>query len=230
MPDTLATCEGVKWYPRVVVEKYSKDQTAYAERQLRTAMSWGRRVLVERLGLFTRELHGDFLRELFPGGPEDGYAYDEGNILVAGGLQSLIGSLLTGTAASGVNGRALANATCGIGVGATATAATVADAALGANGASAWYQQQDATFPSWAGSGTANGGQLNGQVTVASGNGNFAWNEWCWFTFSAMGTAGATLASVATNPLMINHKVPASSLGTKASGASWVFSNTVTFS
>ena len=193
MSETAVKCEheGIHWYPRVTIEKYSPDQTAYAERQLDEAMSWGRRLLVKRLGIRVPQLHGDVLREMFPGGPEDGYAYDEGNILVNNGLTTLV-YLLFGATASGGFGQPLmsggsgtnlvtsATQHTGIGVGATATAAAVTDTALGANGGSAWYQAMDAGYPSWQGSGTP--GQINGQVTVASGNGNFAWNEWCWFT------------------------------------------------
>jgi hypothetical protein len=214
-----------------LVAKYSPDQAGYADRKLREQLSWGRRLLVRRLGILVPALHGDWLRDVFAE-PEDGYASAPGNLLVAAGLGN-ISYLLLGTAASGANGRALSNANSCTGVGATSTAATVSDTHLGADGGSAWYQQMDATYPSWAGSGTANGGQLNGQVTVASGNGNFAWNEWGWTTGQGTITSGATLASVygtGGDTAMLNHEVPASSLGTKSSGAVWVFSTTMTFS
>jgi hypothetical protein len=226
--DTATRCdhEGIKEFPRVTIEKYSPDQTAWAERRLHEELSWGRRLLVSRFGARVPRLHGDWLREVFAE-PEDGYAYAEGNQMVTNGLENLV-YLLLGTTASGGFGRQMTNAQSGVGVGATATAATYADTHLGADGGSAYYQQMDATYPSYAGSGTANGGQINGQSTFASGNGNFAWNEWCWFTFTSTITAGATLASVASNTNMFNHKI--ASLGTKGSGASWVFSTTCTFS
>lgn len=215
-----------------LVEKYSPDQTAYADRRLHEELSWGRRLLVARLGVRVPQIHGSWLREIFSE-PEDGYASAPGNLLVAGGLGN-ISNLLIGAAASGANGRALTNTNTACGMGATSTAATVADVHLGADGGSAWYQQMDATFPAWAGSGTANGGQINGQVTIASGNGNFAWNEWGWVTGGQGAyTATATLASIwatSADTAMLNHEVPASSLGTKGAGATWVFSTTMTFS
>jgi hypothetical protein len=228
--DTLLRCdhEGIREFPRVTIEKYSPDQTAWAERKLFDELSWGRRLLVARLGVRVPRLHGDWLRQAFRE-PEDGYASCEGNLMVANGLANM-SYLLLGTAASGGNGRplSLTTPTAGVGVGATGGTALVSDTALGANTGSAWYQAMDSTYPNWAGTGVANGGQLNGQSTFASGNGNFAWNEWCWFTTSAAITGTATLASAGTNATMFNHKI--ASLGTKGSGASWVFSTTCTFS
>lgn len=251
MSDTLEKCqhEGIHWFPTVAVEKYSPDQSEFAERKLAEQLSWGRRPLLSRFGLDRlrkREiavpvLHGDYLRQLFKA-PEDGYAYAEGNSLVNGGLTS-IAYLLFGTTASGANGIAFkpgASGTTfqtggtqqtGVGVGSdngTTVAFNVTNTSLGGNGSSstAWYQSQDATFPQWQGTGTP--GQLNGQCTFASANANFVWNEWAWFTGTGTFTAGATLATVATNPGMWNRKI--TSLGTKASGASWVFTQTVTFS
>jgi hypothetical protein len=243
MSHSPVRCEhdGIKWYPRVTIEKYSIDQTAYAERQLAELKSWRRlpllrqvyigerasRVREEGLGHVFR-LHGNWLRELFPAGPEDGYAYDEGNLLVNAGLTNLI-NLLTGRTGTAVNTLG-SNATSVVGVGSSSTAAAVTDAALGGNGSSttAWYQAQDANFPTITTPAT-----INGQSTFASGNANFAWNEWCWATGAGAITAGATLASVfatASSSAMLNHKIPAGGLGTKASGASWVFSTTVVFS
>lgn len=109
-----------------------------------------------------------------------------------------------------------------VGVGATNTAATVGDTALAANGGSAWYQA--------AGGGvSATNGVITAISTFASADGNFAWNEWCWVVVTGTITASATLANVgSTSEQMLNRKV--ASLGTKASGASWVFTTTVTLS
>jgi hypothetical protein len=227
--------EGVHWFPRVTVEKYSIDQTAYAERKWEAEASWGRRLLTRSGLMVPKRLHGDFLRELFDV-PEDGYAHDEGNILVNAGLTNII-NLLIGAAASGANSRPLGagggSGAAVVGVGSTATTATTADTALGANATTpngtvgAWYQSMDASFPSLTTPAT-----INGQSTFASGNANMAWNEWCWVTGAGTVTAGATLASVygtASSQALLNHKAPVT-LGTKASGASWVFSTTVVFS
>ncbi len=233
----LSSSEGIREYPRVTIEKYSPDQTAYAQARLAAELSWGRRVLVRKLGVLVPKLHGDWLRELFTE-PEDGYAFDEGNQMVTHGLNNLCYLLLAGTTSgtygpSGIYGRPFVSAgviMSGVGVGASNTAATYADSALGSDGGSAYYQYMDATYPNYAGAGVANGGQINGQSTFAAGNGLFAWNEWCWFTASVAGAAGASLSGVGTNTGMFNHKIPAGSLGTKGSGASWVFQTTITFS
>lgn len=244
MSDTLEKCqhEGLHWYPEVRVEKYSPDQTAFAQRRLVDELSWGRRVLVAKLGIRVPRLHGDYLRELFPAGPEDGIAYAAGNQLVNNGLTT-IAYLLFGATASGGFGQGLmtggsgsnlvtsATQHTGVGVGSSSTAFAATQTALQGDGSTttAYYEVMDSGFPSWQGSGTP--GQLNGQATFSTSNANFAWNEWCWFTSTtAVGswTAGGTLASVGSNTNMWNRKV--TSLGTKASGASWVFTQTITFS
>ena len=147
----------------------------------------------------------------------------EGNILVAGGLGALT-NLFTGA-----GGQAF-NQTRGIvGVGATSTAATTADTALGANGGSAWYQGIDVSPGVTRVTTNVTNDAVQCQSTFASGNANFAWNEWCWASSSSGTVTGsATLASVATGTLMLNHKI--ASMGTQASGASWVFTTKVTFS
>jgi hypothetical protein len=249
MSHTLDRCEheGIKWFPRVTVEKYSPDQSAWAERKLREELSWGRRLLVSRFGIeripglpvLVPRLHGDWLRDAFPSGPEDGLAVAEGNLLVANGLQNLVGYLWVGTATppAGYNVQ-LTNAHTGTGVGQSATGALVGDTKLGGDTGSAsttsFYQQMDSSFPSWAGSGTANGGQMNGQVTVGTSDGNFNWQEWCWFTFTATASPfkAVTISpapAAFTNPVMQNHW-QGTSLGTKGSGATWVFSTTITLS
>jgi hypothetical protein len=227
--------EFLKWYPYVVVERYSPDQTAWAQRKLESSLSWGRYVLLHMLGIGTYRLHGDWLRELFRE-PEDGYACDEGNICVSGGLASFT-QLLLGVAQSGTV-RAMTNAQTCIGVGSGATPATVADAHLGADGTTpngttgAYYQQCDSGYPAWAGAGTLNGGQVNGQCTFAQGNANSVWAEWCYAVGSGTITPGSTLAGVFSGGgFMVSHKVPTPSpLGTKAAGAAWVFTNSLTFS
>lgn len=109
-----------------------------------------------------------------------------------------------------------------VGVGATNTAAAITDTTLAANGGSAWYQA--------AGGGvSATNGVITAISTFASADGNFAWEEWCWAVITGTITASATLANVgSTSEQMLNRKV--ASLGTKASGASWVFTTTVTLS
>ena len=243
--------EHVHWHPYVTVEKYSPDQGAWAEARFAELRSWKRLPLIRKAGLERYRVsplvqraaatwvgtphgprlqhHGDWLRDIFPHGPEDGYAYDDGNILVNVGLTNIT-NLLTGAAASGANSRPMKNGQCGVGVGTSSTAATTADTALGNQTTNnAYYQGSDATYPSLTGPAT-----INNQMTAASGNANFAWNEWCWFTGDSINGSPAntwTLANLITtgaDAAMVNHKI--SSLGTKASGASWVFSTTIVFS
>jgi hypothetical protein len=189
-----------RWEAHAKVLKYSPDQVAHAVSVL------GYEPSGHRLSLLFRE-------------PEDGVAEEPGNLLVTVGL-NLITALIEGGA-----GTPFAHADAIVGVGATSTAATIADTALGAdNTASAYYQQADVSYP------TQSNGVITTQATFASGNANFAWNEWALATGSGGITAGTHLSAVATSVTMLNHKVPASSLGTKSSGASWVFIATVTFS
>lgn len=187
--------ENDNWRAHALVRKYSPDQVRWATQKM------GYEPAGHRLSLLFRD-------------PEDGVVEEPGNLMVTAGL-NLLTSLLEGGA-----GTPFAHADAIVGVGSTSTAATVADTALGADNTSgAWYQQADTSYP------TQSNGVITCQATVTSGNGNFAWNEWCLATGSGGITAGNHLSAVATGVVMLNHKV--SSLGTKASG-SWVFVATVT--
>lgn len=131
-----------------------------------------------------------------------------GNLLTTAGCTALLNALTQGSAG------AYTNSTCAIGVGDSATAALVGDTNLNA-GTNGYRQVMDATFPS------VSGAVATFKVTVATGNGNFAWNE--WGIFSSVGTG-----SPPTGGTMLNHKVV--SLGTKTSAASWAFTVTITLS
>jgi len=234
MAHTPVRCEhdGIKWFPRVTVEKYSPDQSAWAERKLHAELSWGRRLLVSRFSSrFTSvrvpRLHGDWLREVF-GEPEDGYSYCQGNNLVNGGLDAL-GTLLLGTGGQALTTSPM-HAVCGVGSNAAAFAA--GQAALSGDGSTstAWYQAMDATYPHV--DGTTHG-QLDGQSTFISTSANFAtgWVEWCWASVSTAITSatGGTLASLSGTAVMLN-RWTGTTLGTKGAGATWIFSSTVSFS
>lgn len=196
--------DGINWHAFAHVDKYSPEQTAWA---------------TAKLGY---EPQGDKLRELFAE-PEDGFAEADGNLLTTAGLTAIT-ALLIGS--GGSNGKyVLANANAVCGVGSTATAATIADTVLGGNGSTttAYYQQMDSTYPQ------VSAGVITGQCTYASGNANFAWAEWGWASGTGTITPGGTLASIygtGASFALWNHKIQ--SLGTKVSGASWVFVTTVT--
>jgi hypothetical protein len=140
-----------------------------------------------------------------------------GNLLVTTGLNRITNLIIGG------GGTPLAHANAIVGVGTSSTAATVSDVALGSDGtANAYYQQADSGYP------TQSNGTITCNATFQTGNANFAWNEWCWADGSGTITAGTTLASVATSPVMLNHRIQ--SLGTKVSGAVWTLSATLTLS
>lgn len=222
----IESAEAARWTAFSCVDKYSPDQVAYATRKVREGRSLGQRLLVGLRG--EPRLEGRILR-LFFDEPEDGRVECPGNLATTAGLTNLF-SLWFGQTGTAINplraGGGTGATVCG--VGATATAAAVADIHLGADGGSAWYQGCDSSFPTFA---TVTGvTTATLQATFAAGNANFAWNEWCWATGAGAVTAGATLASVygtGSSVAMFNHKIPASSLGTKGAGAAWVFTTTI---
>lgn len=190
--------DGINWNASVRIEKFSPDQVAAA---------------TEHYGY---EPSGDELRA-HAGEPEHGVTEEPGNLLTTVGL-NLITELIEGG-----GGTPFAHADAIIGVGAGTATALVGDTALtDDNTANAWYQQADSTYPQ------QSGGVITVQCTFASGNANFAWQEWCAATGSGGITPGTHLSAVATSPVMLNHKVQ--SLGTKASGGSWVLTATITLS
>ena len=194
--------DGLNWFAYAHVDKYSSDQAAW---------------VAGKTGLL--EPTGDVYRALGLS-PELGTSEAAGNLLVNTGLTRVTNLIVGG------GGAAFNNAQAITGVGNVSTAATTADTHLGGDGntANAYYQGADATFP------TTSTGTITMQNTFSGSNANFAWNEWCWGVATGTITPGGTFASVGTSPTMLNHKVPASSLGTKASGAVWVLTTTVTLS
>jgi len=183
------------WDAHASVAKYSPDQVAWA------AAKMGYEPQGHRLSLLFRD-------------PEDGVVEEGGNLMVTAGL-NLLTSLLEGGA-----GTPFAHADAIVGVGAGTTTALIGDTALtDDNTSNAYYQQADSSYP------TQSNGTITCNCTFASGNANFAWQEWCLATGSGGITAGDHLSAAATGVVMLNHKV--TSLGTKASGASWVFTATI---
>lgn len=149
--------------------------------------------------------------------PEDGILEDKtSNLLVTVGL-ARITSLIVGG-----GGTSLAHASALCGTGDTATAAAVGDTQLGSNSTGhSRYIVADTSFP------TTNNGVITMQNTFTTSDGNFVWNEWGWVA-AASAASSDTFAGTGTSPVLINHKI--ASLGTKVSGASWVFSTTITLS
>lgn len=187
--------EGVSWRSSTLVEKFSPDQTVYAETLLGRAPS------------------GDELRQLC-GEPEDGAHEDPtSNLLTTAGLSRLTSLLIGGS------GQALTATATRLGVGDSSTAATVADTDLGAAAGSTHRQFyiMDATYP------TQSGGVLTCKSTFASADANFVWAEWLIDIGTPTVANGTTV-----NATVLNHKIAA--LGTKASGAAWSLTATVSIS
>jgi hypothetical protein len=212
----MTTPDHINWHATAHIDKFSPDQTRYAEAWL--AEHAGCCAL--RVPVYPDRLDHLVLAQLFPDGPEDGTADADENLLVNGGL-NVMTELLIGTA---LTGSVLSNTYGFVGAGAGVTAATTSDTALTDDGGSAFYQGFNATYPS------QSGGVVTAVATFGSGSANFAWNEWCYgsSTVAVSTSTSATMASLTSGAeTMWNHKV--ASLGTKVSGASWVFTATITW-
>ena len=143
-----------------------------------------------------------------------------GTILVTTGLANLT-NLLTGG-----GGDPISTTRAFVGVGSdSGTAAAVGQTDL--QGASKYYNELDSVTRTTT---TVTNDAVEAVSTFGSGVAEHAWNEWAWFTTTTGTiTPGTALASITSGTeQMINRKV--ASMGTKGSGASWVFTTKVTFS
>lgn len=126
----------------------------------------------------------------------------DGNLLMTAGATALW------TALTGGAGTAFSNANATIGVGDASAAEVVSQTDLQA----AFNKQRksmDASYP------TISGNQITFRATFLGGDANFTWAEWGIFNAGSGGT-------------MLNRKVAA--IGSKSSGAVWVFTITITLS
>ena len=182
----------IKWDPIIVVQKYDDDQVAWVREQCGVLVPDG--ALLESLvePYETLECHG--------------------NALTTAGLNRLTSLLI------GAGGQAATNTATRIGVGNSTTAFAVGqtDLQAAAGAANRQFKVMDATYPQ----------QANGVVTArssfATGEANFAWQEWGIDIGAPTVTDGTTV-----NAVLLNRKVE--SLGTKASGT-WVLTATITIS
>lgn len=189
----MKTTEGLKWTATARVEKFDADQTEWARGK--TGLVVPKAVDFAALGLKPYEV--------IEGGP---------NLITTNGLNRVM-NLLIGS------GQAATNTSSRIGVGnsTTAAAAGQTDLQAAAGSSNRYFMTMDATFPS------VSGAVATWKATFASGDANFAWQEWCIDIGTPTVTAGTTV-----NALMLNRKVQ--SFGTKSSGASWVLTATATLS
>lgn len=194
--------DGIKWHAFARVVKYNPETVAEITKDLgRTPTGADLRMLEDRHGL-----------------TPDGISEADGNLLTTAGLHRIT-ALVTATGAT----QAFTNSRGAVGVGDSATAAAVSDAALGGNSAThSWWQGVDASYPT----------QANGVITAYStfgiNDGNFAWNEWGWGIATAAVTGNAVFNTATTTGTLLNHKVQ--NLGTKVSGAIWTHQGTITIS
>jgi len=209
----LPTSDGLNWRAFAHVEKFSPDQTNWAESRL-----------LAQYRLPTTRLYQRRLAALLrsTGSPQLGYASAAGNLLVTEGLNQVTQLII------GSGGVTFSNTHGLVTVGDSSTAAAVGDTYVTAtftSGSNCYQNPNDASFP------TQSNGVINSQSTYGSGVANFAWNTWGWAIFNGTAAANATLSAHGTGAnqaVLANHKV--ASLGTKGSGAAWVFSTSVTLS
>ena len=129
----------------------------------------------------------------------------EGNLLLNAGITRLLNLLV------GAGGQAFDATHCRVAVGDSSTAASASQTDLQA-ATNKYYKLVDSV--------NVSGQTVTIVATYGSSQGNFAWNEWG----IDVGTADG---STVTTP-MLNRKV--ASLGTKASGSTWVITVTITIS
>lgn len=130
-----------------------------------------------------------------------------GNLLLNAGITRLCNLLV------GAGGTAFNNGNSRIGVGDSSTAASASQTDLQAS-TNKYWQVMDATYPQ------VSGQTITWKATFGTSDANFAWNEW--------GIDNGTTAGTTVTAPMLNRKV--ASLGTKASGSTWVLTVTITIS
>lgn len=144
----------------------------------------------------------------------------DGNVLTIGGAsiqwQTLIGNGTT-TAAQALTYYNNANAYISVGDSTTAAADTQTELQAATNRT---RKAMDATYPLHTDTtGTAGSKSITFRSTFATGDANYAWQE--WGIFNGAGTGGPPT----TGGRMLNRKVE--SLGTKTSAASWTITITL---
>lgn len=183
---------------------------------------------VEELQFLERLGHRDFIRNLdgfTPGemqrslllerGVEPEVLEIDGNLLMYGGAscqwQTLIGN---GTVTAGQALTYFNNAQAAIGVGdsTTAAAATQTDLQAATN---KLRKAMDSTYPQHTDATTSGAANIVFRSTFATGDANYAWQEWGIFNSTSAGTGR-----------MLNRKVE--SLGTKTSASTWTLTLTIT--
>jgi hypothetical protein len=138
-----------------------------------------------------------------------------GNLLMYGGASCLWQCLIgNGTASAGQALTYFNNAQAALGVGDSSTAAVATQTDLQAV-TNKLRKAMDATYPVHTDATSSGAASIQFKSTFATGDANFAWEEWIVANSATNGTGRA-----------LNRKVE--SLGTKTSAASWAFTVTLT--
>jgi len=202
----------MQWISTGIVEKWDPDQTAWAYKQAGISP---RMTPVETMG-YERRLERDDLYRIV-GEPEI-VEDPPSNLLINNGINRLLNLLIgTGSIAAYTN----TVARLGTGNSSTAEAASQTDLQAAAGSSNRWFQVSAATYPQ------VSAQTLTEQATWATGDGNYAWNEW-----GIDGGGSSSSATVGTNTTtlcaLLNRKV--ATLGTKASGSTWTLTVTIVIS
>lgn len=197
--------ERVSWHTTWRLDKYVGDFAAFMSAAMENVIGATQEQVEAARAYFTRDWHENQR-------PYETLAVD-GNLLVTSGLNALMG--LLGTAAPAVV--PFSNANARLGCGNANTAEAIGQTQL--QGASTLLKAMNATYPIM-GTVAVPLATITYQATFGSADANWTWLEIGTFNGAAMG--GATI--------MLNRKVPVGGLGTKASGASWTLTETITIS
>lgn len=189
----MEAAEGIRWRPVAKVEKWDEDQLRFVQR---------------KTGLLAPD--GSTLARFVK--PYETLEV-AGNLLTTAGLNRITSLIIA------AGGQAPTNTSARLGVGNSTTAAAVGqtDLQAAAGSANRQFKVMDATFP------TQSNGVLTFKSTFATGEANFAWQEWCVDVGTPTVADGTTV-----NALMLNRKVE--SLGTKTSAGTWALTATITLS
>ncbi len=205
----------VEWY----AERYARNHFTLAERErvdtlirdarwpelpatLRSVADWE-----------MRAQHESIHTSIFPNGGLSTGCLAIWNLIIAAGTTN-------GGGAAGANAQ-FTNAQTRLAIGDSSTAFAASQTWLQA-ATNKWAQVMDATFPSAAAGPPA---IITFKITVAGGNANFLWNEFC--TDNAGNSTSVTGASATlVGGSALNRAV--SNQGTKTSGQSWALTLTIT--
>lgn len=204
------TTDTIKWDAHLRIRRFDADQTAYAVRKLGLAAP--------------TEADFDRLRIRPHDGPCPEFGGVSGetelhpaNLLTTAGAGRLV--YLTVTGADTTHPLlSTTSARIGVGNGSGTAAATDTDLSAAAGSTNRWFNLLSGL--------TVSSNVMTLTSSFASGDGNFAWNEWGADTRSDTTTA---TASATVDAVLLNHKTSIAQ-GTKASGQTWSVTATITIS